>query len=88
MVESQKPVFSITKHALQRYKERTGCNKSDKVVSNRIINILENRKRIGKNEWYVSGFVFVIHNNIVITVMKPKHKNLQDKIFKTFNKTN
>ena len=79
--------WAFTKHAIKRYRERTGCKKSDEKIMNKLVVQLANKKRCGRGQWYASGWVFVHRGNLIITVMRPKAAKLQKRIFNAHNET-
>lgn len=75
------PDWRITCHAIARYRQRTGCKKSDETITRRLMNLLPNRKRLDSLRWYACGWVFVVRGNHVLTIMRPKSRRLLRRIW-------
>lgn len=78
--------WEFTEHSIARYRERTGCKKSDETIKRRLSDKLQGRKHIGGDHWYYHGWVFVIVGNIVVTVMRPKEHYMHEKVFNACNR--
>ncbi len=79
--------FEFTNHAIARWRERTGCRKSDECIKQRLAARLVKRRHIKGDQWYASGFVFAISGNTVITVMHPSELYMQARVYEAHNKS-
>jgi hypothetical protein len=60
----------ISRHAIERFMERTGC-KSETRARNRLVNLAANARPIKNGRHYARGFVLVIEGETVVTVYRP-----------------
>jgi hypothetical protein len=79
--------WKFTKHAVARYRERTGCTRSDETIKNRIGRRLQNKIHLFGRVWYAEGLVFVLRGNLVITVLKAHNKRVQNRVFEIFSES-
>lgn len=73
--------FRFSSHAIARYRERTGCNKSDETIMARLAIMLESRVHIGGDKWYSKGWVFAIVGTKVLTVMRPREHRICKRVW-------
>lgn len=60
----------ITNHAVERYRERTGSNRPDERVRERISRIVRCGRRVGRDSMYSDGTLMaVVDRGAVITVL-------------------
>jgi hypothetical protein len=70
----------VTQHAIERYMERTGSKKMNRVVK-KLLSASEAALAIGKNQYYHRGIIYVVVDGTVITTYKPKGKEQTDAVY-------
>jgi hypothetical protein len=74
--------WTFSSHAIRRYRERTGCKKSDETIKERLALKLYGKKWIGGDKWYSRGWVFAIVGTHVVTVMRPKENYIRGRVWR------
>lgn len=80
----QQSGIAVTRHALTRYRERTGSKASDAKILGRIQDYLHAARKIGNGLYYNTGWVFVIRDDKLITVHRPNARSIQKRVRKAF----
>jgi hypothetical protein len=74
--------WTFSAHAIQRYRERTGCKRSDATIRERLACKLAQKKYIGSDKWYARGWVFAIVGSHVVTVMRPTEPYIHKRVWR------